>query len=388
MGRTFRDDEGAIVIIAAMMSAVLILGMGAIVIDVGLLYGEKEQLQSGADFASWKVAQACIATPAACTSAGQADNARVYAEKNAKDTRADAQVCVNNLNCPVWGTTATCPPPPAITGNYDTAEVRTSTRNTDNTRLMPPVFGKALTNGVYQGKQVGACARVVWGVPVAENALAMGVSKCDWDRMTNGGKKFFALPGLDPLMQQSGLYSLLGLEPPVDNAIAISNPLLSFCNNPLDHSSSSGYAWLTSAANCHIDVTTSTTGVQTWVTAPALNLLAAINCTSELAAARASGKPVLVPIYDSAVGATNILPAAYRIIGFAPFVVTGYTTLLGTLTNVPSILTNTVPGIASLLCGLQRCVYGYFTKSIIPEHLPTKFGTTQNFGLTVIGRTG
>lgn len=383
-----RGDEGAVTIIAAMMSAVLIFGIGALVIDVGLLYGEKEQLQSGADFASWKVAQACIFDPTVCTSAGQADNAKLYAEKNAKDTRADAQVCVNNLNCPVWGTTATCRPQPAITGTYDTAEVRTSTRNTDNTRLMPPVFAAALTKGVYQGQQVGACARVVWGVPVATNVLAMGVSKCDWDRMTNGGKKFYALPGLDPLLQQAGVYSLLGLESPVDNAIAISNPLLSWCNNPLDHTTSSGYAWLNSLGNCHLDVTASTSTVQTWVTAPALNLLAAITCTSELAAARASGKPVLVPIFDSAIGATNILPAAYHIVGFAPFVVTGYTTLLGTLTNIPSILTNTVPGLASTLCGLQRCVYGYFTKSIIPEHMPTKFGTTKNFGLTVIGRTG
>jgi hypothetical protein len=261
MGR--RDDEGAVAIIAAMMSAVLIFGIGAIVIDVGLLYAEKEQLQSGADFASWKVAQACIFDPAVCTSAGQADNARIYAEKNAEDTRADAQVCVNNLNCPVWGTTATCPPQPAITGNYDTAEVRTSTRNTDNTRLVPPVFAAALTGGVYRGNQVGACARVVWGVPVATNVLAMGVSQCDWDRMTNGGKKFYALPGLDPLLQQTGVYSLLGLESPADSAIAISNPLLSWCNNPLDHTTSSGYAWLNSLGNCHLDVTASTSTVQT-----------------------------------------------------------------------------------------------------------------------------
>ncbi|WP_433788874.1 pilus assembly protein TadG-related protein [Actinoplanes sp. CA-252034] len=381
-------DEGAVAIIAAMMSAVLIFGIGAVVIDVGLLYAEKEQLQSGADFASWKVAQACIADPAVCTSAGQAANARTYAEKNAKDTRADAQVCVNNQNCPVWGTAATCPPQPAITGNYDTAEVRTSTRTTDNTRLVPPIFAQALTGGAYQGKQVGACARVVWGVPIATNALAMGVSKCDWDRMTNGGTKFYALPGLDPLLQQTGLYSMLGLQPPVDNAIAINNPLLSWCKNPLDLTSSSGYAWLSALGDCHLNVTTSTTGLQNWVTAPALNLLSAITCTGELAEARASGQPVLVPIFDSTVGATNILPAAYRIVGFAPFVVTGYTTLLGTLANVPSILTNTVPGLASTLCGLQRCVYGYFTKSIIPKHMPTQFGTTRNFGLTVIGRTG
>ncbi|MEU8664857.1 hypothetical protein [Actinoplanes philippinensis] len=71
----------------------------------------------------------------------------------------------------------------------------------------------------------------------------------------------------------------------------------------------------------------------------------------------------------------------------APFVVTGHTTLLGTLTCV-SILTDTVPGIASTLCGLQRCVYGYFTKSIIPERVRTKSGTTKTFGLTVTGRTG
>jgi hypothetical protein len=223
---------------------------------------------------------------------------------------------------------------------------------------------------------------------VEAEVLALGISRCDWERITQRDSVFYALPGLDPLLQQSGVYSVLGLQPPVDNAITISNPLLSWCNNAWDQTSPSGYAWLgTPDSDCQLTVAPESVP-EYWLNSLTLNLTSAINCTAALSAARKSGTPVLVPIFDKSQGVTNLLPARYRLIGFAPFVVTGYTGLLGGLLGAVSSLSNTVPAIAKLLCGLQMCIYGYFTKAVIPTHLPTRFGTAKNFGVTVIGRTG
>ncbi|GIE28406.1 hypothetical protein Ait01nite_014510 [Actinoplanes italicus] len=393
-----RGEHGGVgALVALFLSTAVLFGMGAVVIDVGLLYSEREQLQSGADFASWKAAQSCVFDPstANCNNATQSDNARAYAVKNAKDDHADARACLNNQNCGTWNTTVTCPAPPAITGTYDSVEVRTSTRTTTGGTLVPPVFAKPLLGPAYQGKKVGACARVAWGTPASATVLALGVSLCDWERITGRNSVFRGLPLLDPLLQQTGVYSLLGLQPPLDNAITISNPPLSPCNNSWDQISPGGYAWLgTPNAACQLTIAPTITP-EYWIDSLTLTLTTlstAVNCTNALASARAKGTPVLVPIYDKVQSfLTNLFPARYRVIGFASFVVTGYTGLLGGLGGLvgsASSLTGLVPGIAKLLCGLQLCIYGYFTKSVVPEHLPKAFGSGRNFGVTVIGRTG
>jgi Flp pilus assembly protein TadG len=391
-----RGEHGAAAaLFAVFLGTGVLLGMGAVVIDVGLLYHEKEQLQSGADFASWRVAQSCITNPALsnCNNTTQSGNARTYAIKNAKDDHADALACLNGSNCQLpWNTAVTCPPRPATTGTYDWVEVRTSTRTRTGDTRVPPMFSRMLLGDDYRGKNVGACARVAWGVPASATVLALGFSLCDWERITGRNSVFRALPGLDPLLQQTGIYSLLGLQPPLDSAVTISNPPLSICNNDWDHTSPSGYAWLGAPnASCQLTIAPTITP-EYWIDSLKLTLTTlstAVNCTNALAAARARGVPVLVPIFDRVQSfVTNLFPARYRIIGFAPFVVTGYTGLVGGLLGAVSSLSNTVPAIAQLLCGLQLCIYGYFTRSVLPAHMPTAFGNSRNLGVTVIGRTG
>jgi Flp pilus assembly protein TadG len=51
-----RDDHGAILVMVALMLTAL-LGVGAIVLDLGKLYVEKRELQNGADAAVLAVAQ-------------------------------------------------------------------------------------------------------------------------------------------------------------------------------------------------------------------------------------------------------------------------------------------------------------------------------------------
>ena len=83
--RTERErDEGAVMIWVALMMVVL-LGVGAIVIDIGALYAEKRQLQNGADAAALAVAQDCA--NGSCS--GYGARADEYADLNAKDGAAN-----------------------------------------------------------------------------------------------------------------------------------------------------------------------------------------------------------------------------------------------------------------------------------------------------------
>jgi hypothetical protein len=116
-------------------------------------------------------------------------------------------------------------------------------------------------------------------------------------------------------------------------------------------------------------------------------LLPGLYCAQKLKVLAPKREPILVPIYDTLT--TNpilSLQPSYHIVGFAPFVVTGYADLIK---DVGNILTGgLLPGVAGLLCtALSDCIYGYFTQTIVPKPRPV-FGTGRNFGATVIGRTG
>jgi hypothetical protein len=152
-----------------------------------------------------------------------------------------------------------------------------------------------------------------------------------------------------------------------------------------------GYVWLNGPnglapdSDCMIDL-----DVGDWGHSFTLSGLFTSNCVTKLQTLRATGQPVLVPIYDQLQPAVLSVTPGYHIVGFAPFVITGYTSVLPGLTGA---LTSTISGgslttvLNKTLCGLSNCIYGYFTKSLVPMVKP-KFGTGSNFGATVIGRTG
>jgi Flp pilus assembly protein TadG len=393
------DDHGAVAaLIAVLLSSGVLLGMGALVVDVGRLYAESEQLQSGADTASWKVALSCVAGNT-CTNAAQTANAVTYAKSNANDNAADAQVCISGTTCPAWKTNATCPAVPSGSSGGTSVEVRTSTVNPSGSTIIPPIFAGALPGINYTGKQTGACARVSWGIPVATRALALALSLCDWGRSTNRGTSFAGLPLVGNLLNQTGVYAIAGqtnASSAIDNVFIGNTPLginLTVCTTGWPSATAPrGYAWLKptdSDGDCYFSPNTGD-----WapsfnpldVTSLQQNSAVANSCAAELKRLRDTGQPVLVPLYDQDVGLTQYL-ATYHIVGFAPFVVTGYTSLLPGLAGTLSSLNNLAPALASALCGLSNCIYGYFTKAVVPAARPV-FGTGTNYGATVIGRTG
>ncbi|NMO56183.1 hypothetical protein HH310_34020 [Actinoplanes sp. TBRC 11911] len=392
--------------LAVLLSGGVLFGMGAIVIDYGRLLVEREELQSGADAASWKIAVNCALTPASCTSALQTPVAVTYAQKNAKDQAAAAQICLNNSGCPSpWKTAVTCPAMPAAAAGYSVGkyvEVRTSTLTTSGSTLLPPSFAQAMPGSTYTGKQVGACGRVNWGPAAAENVFALGISKCDYDRMTSSGSTFYG--PLGSLLDQTGLFSVLGLPSAssgVDSAVVLGTPIsvlglpVTSCTTPtLNLSIPRGYVWLTYPDLTGPDPATCTLNLKVGDN-PRSNLLSPLvntvanTCAAKLAAYR--GSTLTVPIYDSVGGSLASLIPSYHIAGFASFVVTGYTGLLGGLLGaVGSLVTGAslFSVLNTALCSaLSSCIYGYFTRTLTPQQNP-QFGTGNDYGATIIGRTG
>ncbi|BBH68248.1 hypothetical protein ACTI_49330 [Actinoplanes sp. OR16] len=401
------SDHGAVMLIVALfLSNAVIFGMGAIVIDVGMAWHEREQLISGADAASMKIALNCVATPAKCTIADQTPVAVDYAKKNAKDGLADAQICFSfTTPCPAWKTTAACPPVPAPAAGESAGtwvEVRTTTLTPTGT-ILPPAFARAATGGTFTGKSVGACARVAWGPPAVRKVLALGISLCDWKRMTKNGTTYYG--PLDNLVGALGLFPMLGMtaaKPGQDEPIAAVLPAqilgipLPTCT-ALD-ASPRGYAWLQGNdiwnpvmpdANCEIDLKVG--DYPRSFLLGGLTIGGTNKCTARMQSLIASKQPVLVPIFDTIKQELLSIAPQYHIVGFAPLQITGFSGLLGGLFGgVSSILSgNLLDALVKILCDVASgCIYGYFTKTLVPTHQP-RFGTgTGTYGATIIGRTG
>jgi Flp pilus assembly protein TadG len=159
-----RDDRGAVTLITSLMITFVVLPLAAMVVDVGGMYVEREDLQSGADAAAMKVAQACAAGGCGASDiAKQLASAKSYADANAKDGRtAVTEVCGN------WGALPSCSTlsttysgcigaPPSE--NY--VEIRVATELADGSTLLPPTFAQTIVgNEGYAGSTLTSCSRV------------------------------------------------------------------------------------------------------------------------------------------------------------------------------------------------------------------------------------
>src|SRR5262245_2830846 len=155
--------------------------MSALVVDVGQLYVEREQLQSAADAAAMAVALDCIhGREAACTSDVKA---KAFADANSSDGKSNVESICGQVP-QGWLTDCTGPGPanftacvnglPENTRGY--VQVRTSTERPnasgDARFILPPVFAETLAGG-FRGTSVGACSRAAWGTPDTSFAFAV-----------------------------------------------------------------------------------------------------------------------------------------------------------------------------------------------------------------------
>ncbi|MGC5018944.1 pilus assembly protein TadG-related protein [Micromonospora sp. DT47] len=325
--------------VGLLLGSGVLLGMAALVVDVGNLYVERGQLQNGADAGAVKVAQICATDPADCSPEATdpqgtdlQDVAESYADRNANDGAAAATVCGRGGElsaCPSWeGRLTDCVGPPPAGGSY--VEVHTSTRGEDDSTVLPPVFAQALVGG-YKGAEVGACSRVAWGPPMRATTLAMAISACDWNRYTDNGNAF---------------------RPPVERSFPVYDEDTATTCAPKAGSGGGpgGYRWLKDADDdCRVTYSVDDSrGVHTGDSWP-------VDCKDTLADLVTANRPILVPVFGAISGGGG--NAEYIVSGFAAFVVTGW--------YLPGLK---VPSAERSACddGGNSCVYGYFTQTVVP----------------------
>jgi Flp pilus assembly protein TadG len=333
-----RDERGVVGVLVGLLLGTVLLGLGALVIDVGQLYAERAQLQSGADAAATAVAKSCIV--GACTAASALSTAVTYAGDNAQDgVSGVSQVCGSGaLGACSTGTSAItdCPSAPAAGTNY--VDVHTSTQTSGGGTVVAPIFAKALLgNGNYTGTTVLACSQAQWGGPTAANVISFTISACEWAQATSTGTVYAPPP---PAVPSSSFDQVLNLAAGGGGGC----PFAPAGDGPGD------FGWASDPnGNCSLVVSSGTFGGKTGASVTS-------GCMTALAADQASKTLIYLAVYTSVSGSGS--GAVYTLKGFAAFVVTGYT--------LPSFFASDWLNPANDNNCSSKCIDGYFTQAIIP----------------------
>ncbi|MBN1173711.1 MAG: Tad domain-containing protein [Micromonosporaceae bacterium] len=337
-------DRGAVaVVVAVVVASGVLLGLGALVVDIGAMHAEREQLQTGADAAAVKIAQECAADLSQCTSTAGLALAEAYADDNANDGAAGVTVV-----CGRGGSLPECPPPPSqvLTDcvnpapvDIDYVEVRLHTALPSGSTVLPPAFAGAVVDG-YHGSTMAACARAGWGPP-ASAGLSATISYCEWSGYTQGGTSF--------------------PEPPAERTIYLhTNAKAGKCySTPAGGDTPGGFGWLADPTD---ECMTPVAADGTYLGDPGADVPKGCaghgHEAGRLEELYEAGQPVLMPVYERVTGSGA--STRYTIYGFAAFILTGW--------NLPNVNPSVGPAEPTTTeCkGNDFCLYGYFTEALIP----------------------
>jgi Flp pilus assembly protein TadG len=340
-------------VLVGLLIATVLLGLGALVIDVGQLYQERAELQNGADAAAIAVAKSC-ATGSTCMPSLAAQYANENASALTGGNAAVTLVCgsLGGLSaCPAsTGEMTDCPPAPAGSQGY--VDVHTATQTSGGGTLIAPVLAKVLLGSSYTGTQVLACAQASWGGPAAGNTFAFAISACSWDSWTSYGTDFAPAPPAVP----SALY---------DHQLNLANlGNDSGCFGESSGSDGAGaFGWAADqTGTCGIFTNTPTFPAATGASAGS-------TCQTALSSAYASRRAVLLPVYTKVSGTGS--NAIFTLKGFAAFVVTGY--------SLPGFSASDWLNPLNNSCS-YKCIDGYFTKALVTG--------ASNGGGTYLGASG
>jgi Flp pilus assembly protein TadG len=365
-----REERGAIgVLVGVLIGGGVLLGMGALAIDVGQLYQNRAELQNGADAAALAVADSCAL--GTCTTGIAGQYATGNASKLTNNNAAVGLVCGSGTGmaaCPAsTGKPYDCPPNPAAGTNY--VDVHTSTLTGSGSTLLPPVFARTLLgNRGYAGTNVKACAQAEWGAPTSAQTIAFTISACSWYAYTNNGANFAQPPPYPPNT----------VPPASDDHILFehgSSGSTTTGSCPLDNQSGAdapgNFGWTSDpSGNCSTFINNGSYGGGTGTPASGA-------CQTILQNAQANKTVVYLPVYTAISGTGNNV--TYTLLGFAAFVITGYH-----ITG--SFKANDWLNPANKCTGNQFCIYGYFTQGLIPS--TGGLGGGKGLGASIVKLTG
>jgi hypothetical protein len=369
------DDRGAVaVIVAILLAGGVLMGFLALTIDVGELYLERQQLQSGADSAALAIANACAKQTDGCANGGAVtDLAKQYADANSADHVSNVALVCGNVPDEV---VPACPAPignltdcigDAPTDGSPYVEVRLSTEMPDGTFVLPPVFAQTLAgNSGYAGTSVGACARAGWSTSV--NVLGMTVSSCEFNVDTQDGTSFGSPTNPSDELEIGFWEDAFNTNTQPHHSCPATMEVPPQRPGALTDPGVGQAAILTGDDHCLIDIPAN--GQVTGFYPPIVEFQPLDNdCEARARTAANNGDTVYLPVYDAAHNTPN--GTVFTIVGLAPFVVTGFE--FGPPPGNPIGDSLQFHNYISVLTGFQpckvdfhRCLAGVFTGPVIP----------------------
>lgn len=302
---------------------VALLVMVALVLDSGMAYSEKAQLQNGADSAALAVAGNCAKNPTACTATNQQTLANSMANQNSGDGASSVSLAITSGT--VTATTST------LSGGK-------------NFLSMPLSSITGLSSAQVQAQAAASWGGIYSGPPI----LPLTVGACDLDTTK------YPMDGTDRIVVAHGTYGGTGANKEVK---------CSSWNPDAGLNMPGGFGWLDTTTGCHPNVTID----NPWVDSGTGNSIPT-GCTG-LFTPSLVGQTVLIPIFGYADGTGA--HGTYKILGWGVFVIKGW--------NFPSTKVNWPPGPGSSTTGL----YGHFIKQISYAEGFTMGGTTT-YGATQV----
>jgi hypothetical protein len=314
--RRLRNERGVAAIVVAII-AVVLFGMGAVVVDVAALFQERRVLQNGADAAALAIAQLCGAGDCGSPTTSAAH----FADVNAGEDGASA---IDEL-CGVGVTGASaCSDPPAVPAGAGYVRVRTTTDDGEGGGDVSFFFARLLG---FDGRAVSAKAVAAWGGPSSvRSEIPVTMSQCEYDAYTSDG--------LAEEPYDSALEAVIYLHDSSESSPCDAGPAGSDLPG--------GFGWLDDPD----DDCLATTDTEGWVDADTGNA-GSRDCLPDIL-----DTIIHIPIFDETNGLTGD-NGEYHMAGFAAFYVTGY--------RAPSVATSPAPCAAS-----QTCISGYFVNDPHP----------------------
>jgi Putative Flp pilus-assembly TadE/G-like len=295
-----RDDRAAVLVWVG-VSLVALLGMGAMVVDVGALYAERRELQNGADAAALAVAKDCAEGD--CDGTGEYGpdeyaTAGEFADQNANDGESDVPLVCGDDGDAVG--LAACPEPPDDVPEEASGWVLvdTSTRTEDDGTQIEYVLAPVL-DAANVGKTVEARAIAAWGPANPPSTIPLIFSICEFNELggsLDDGASF-------PLGEQ-----IIGF-----HGVDADDPDVIGCNgSPSGLNLPGGFGWLADDGACRSEI-----DQDRWIDNGTGNSVPQGCDLTEWQNAE-----VLLPIYDDLQRTGN--NGEYHVIGFVGFKITGY----------------------------------------------------------------
>ncbi|TDL41384.1 Tad domain-containing protein [Arthrobacter nitrophenolicus] len=327
------SQKGAASIIVAVLMVAL-LGMAALAVDVGAMYSERTQLQSGADFSALTIAGDC-------------------ANEDCGDYASTADALANdNANDSSSGIAAITFP------DSNTVRVETNAREAgsgdDHFSLF---FARVL--GIDTA-EIGAVAEASWGAPSAATTLPWTISQCIFEKYLSESQ----------LAELRSTGNFTGDPDPTRILFRYDENVPTYEPCAAENGyAPGGFGWLDLEGGCSafIDVAESEVGSNPGNDFPNV-------CHSILPTLR--DDPVLIPLFNEATQSGQ--KTRYDLAGFLAFQVTGYK-----LGGGPT-LTQLDPLAPDCEGGNCRGIQGYFTRYVSIEEGVSSTGDGPNFGATAV----